>query len=150
MLGDLYRVSDDCEEINQIECTECNMSCWSQQCYERHLKHCKLFWRCPTCKAVLSVKKRKPEQHTCVVWLCSACNVYQMGNHQCYLRIREQKQPIKRFIFFDFEAREENGKHIANFVILLNLYAVIVKATHLINAIHAAHDAVRVIDETTN
>ena len=109
--------SDNCEETNQIECTECNMSCRSQQCYERHLKHCKLFWRCPTCKIVLSVKKRKPEQHTCGEWLCSACNAYQVGNHQCYLRIREPKQPIKRFIFFDFEARQENGKHIANFVI---------------------------------
>ena len=93
------------------------MTCRSQPCYKRHLKHCKLFWRCRTCKAVLVVSKRKPEQHTCGEWLCSACNRYQVGTHLCYLRIREPKAPIKKFIFFDFEARQEKGIHIANFVV---------------------------------
>ena len=77
--------SDNCEETAPLVCKQCNMPCRSQQCFERHMKHCKLFWKCPKCKTVLNVKKRKPEQHTCGEWLC--VNQYQFGNHQCYLRI---------------------------------------------------------------
>ena len=49
--------SNECNESSPRKCNDCNMICRSSQFVERHLKYCKLFWRCPKCKMVLDLKK---------------------------------------------------------------------------------------------
>ena len=89
--------SNDCEESSPRTCNNCNMTCRSSQCFERHEDYCQLYWRCPKCKMVLDLKKRSKDQHRCGEWECTTCKQFQVGDHNCYLRIREPKQPIKKF-----------------------------------------------------
>ncbi len=38
------------------------------------------------------------------------------GSHQCFIQPLEPKEPCEKYIFYDFETRYENGRHVANFV----------------------------------
>ncbi|MGZ1387022.1 hypothetical protein ACXO9Q_09300, partial [Lactobacillus delbrueckii subsp. bulgaricus] len=38
------------------------------------------------------------------------------GVHQCFIQPLKMEMPNKRYIFYDFETRYENGRHVANFV----------------------------------
>ena len=109
--------SDNCREEETKVCFQCNKTCRSEACFQRHNKICAKQWQCSICKHVLDISRRKPEQHTCGEWFCNSCEMFQLGEHLCYLRLREAKKPVKRFIFFDFETRQDDGDHIANYVV---------------------------------
>ncbi|GBM07442.1 hypothetical protein AVEN_26506-2-1, partial [Araneus ventricosus] len=70
-------------------------------------------------KNVLSKEKRSPDQHICGESKCISCKQYVcMNDHLCFLEEKTPKTASEKFIFFDFEAMQETGKHIVNFAIL--------------------------------
>ena len=106
---------------NPVNCTKCNMICRSVACYERHQRtgqtwdrkkklpsQCESWWKCPTCKKVVDRKKRKIEDHKCGEWHCECCEKYVLGDHQCFLRVKEPMPVLDKFIMFDFETRQDD------------------------------------------
>ena len=125
-----------------LVCSDCNRSCRSTECFERHktrkkkikrfkqgklraekISLCALHWRCPSCYRVLDTTKRQPELHVCGEFYCYNCRYYDMlENHSCYMRSVDvdEGKPGKRFIFYDFECqqdREHGGIHKPNLVV---------------------------------
>lgn len=114
--------SQKCPETDSTMCCRlCHMVCRSMDCFKRHLEkktkntsdngsvtsQCEQFWRCITCKKVINCLKRPIYLHKCTEWLCKCCKTWVIGNHQCYLFPEELKKPVKKFIFFDFEATQD-------------------------------------------
>ena len=93
--------SGECPKTdNPVVCSNCNMICRSKGCYDRHQQprgtkkkplpsHCDTWWRCCTCNKVVDRTKRKNTDHRCGKWLCECCEKYVLGNHQCFLRMKE-------------------------------------------------------------
>ena len=112
--------SFECPETdNPMKCAECNMTCRSRSCYVRHKEprgtkkktlpsHCNTWWRCPTCKKVIDQTKHKKEDHQCGEWLCQCCERYVIGDHLCFLRVKEPLPIQTKFIMFDFETRQDD------------------------------------------
>lgn len=107
----------DCSKETPRTCNTCNRTCRSDACFERHLKKCKKYWQCPTCKTIIKTEKRDKEKHKCGEWLCNSCEQWQIGEHLCYLRLRQTKQHVQRFVFYDFETEQSTGTHIVNYVV---------------------------------
>ena len=108
---------------NTITCKDCNMTCRSKDCFQRHKRLvkkrgrgvakslCEQWWRCPKCKKVLEVAKRNPRLHSCSEWECNTCNCYFVGHHFCHQRGVKAKDTSKfKYIFFDFECRQDQRK----------------------------------------
>ena len=105
-----------------MSCLSCHMMCRSPECFQRHLEkktkqvdgkeitlsQCDQFWRCTTCKRVIDRSKRSADLHKCAEWLCKCCLTWVTGNHRCYLFPDEPKKPVKKFIYFDFEATQDS------------------------------------------
>jgi hypothetical protein len=118
--------SDQCPVTESPrDCSECNMTCRSEVCFQRHkapptfkngkkkgqvrgLTPCKKWWKCPTCYKVLNREKRKIDQHDCGEHYCKSCQQYVLEDHLCFLRTAPHKENEPRFIFFDFECRQED------------------------------------------
>ena len=113
--------SSDCPETDApMSCRECHMVCRSLACFERHVtpttakngeevkkSQCEKYWRCTTCKKVVNREERSETKHQCSEWLCKCCRSWVTGNHRCFLFPEEPKEPVQKFIFFDFEATQD-------------------------------------------
>ena len=110
--------------VHIIICNKCNMTCRSQDCFDRHLikpnvsgldrglapklSQCETWFKCKTCYKIINRNKRKIELHMCGEYLCSSCNKYVLRGHQCYLRATPYKDKSSlKFIFFDFECNQD-------------------------------------------
>ncbi len=60
----------------------------------------------------------KKTKHICAPDKCVHCRerLTGQGSHQCFIQPLEPKEPCEKYIFYDFETRYENGRHVANFV----------------------------------
>ena len=111
---------DECPKTeNPVVCSNCNMTCRSKECYDRHQQprgtkkkplpsHCNTWWRCHTCKKVMDRTNHNIMEHQCGEWLCECCEKYVLGDHQCYLRVKEPMPVQTKFIMFDFETRQDD------------------------------------------
>ena len=119
-----------------VTCSDCNMICRSEQCYEAHKmqkkitkgkdkgkiseSRCEQNWKCPDCGIELKVNQRRKELHECGEIYCNFCNDYYMDeNHLCYMRGVNNDTEYSKFIFYDFECyqQKDTGQHIPNLVV---------------------------------
>ena len=112
----------DCEPGDPVTCRDCNVTCVSEKCYRKHKtgpkSACDLFWGCLKCHRHWERKERTAEQHVCGEWLCPCCMTWITDpNHRCYLRCLEPKPMSDKYVFFDFEAIQENITHEPNLVV---------------------------------
>ena len=72
-------------------------------------------------KIVLSTLKSERDHslHECGEMKCRVCHEYYLDedNHLCYLRAFSSDLEPDKFIFYDFECTQEEGKHEPNFVV---------------------------------
>ena len=75
--------SSECIIVDRKVCENCNRTCRSVDCYNRHrevrdklknvedksISYCQAFWQCPSCKCVLDTRKRDPKDHQCFEWV---------------------------------------------------------------------------------
>ena len=132
-----------CTEFQEIQatlyCTECCRSFFTQQCYQNHLYYttsgkkasgnsvCEVKKRCPGCNKV-EHSKQKIRQHQCGHSRCPSCHRYvDITTHKCYIqpivpdsnarkRKRDERVPPPLFVYFDIEAMQDTGIHVANLV----------------------------------
>ena len=115
--------SNDCLMVRNVNCSDCNMVCRSDECFARHKKPkgipkksttettqslCQKFWYCSKCHSKINRNKRSPEAHTCGEYVCNNCHQYVTGLHLCYQRYAPPKPLNNKFIFFDFESRQDD------------------------------------------
>ena len=121
---------ENCKKLSPVFCDRCNRDCRSEECLERHRKGfsakkrkvkpiCEKFWKCPTCKILISGQDKltRVSNHICGETWCNSCQEYFLGEHHCYLTQRESKSSSGKYIFFDFECRQDQGFHIPNMVV---------------------------------
>nr|DAC81392.1 TPA_asm: PolB-N [Pimephales minnow adintovirus] len=111
-----------------VHCLDCMRYCKSPYCFEMHKKNnppgqqnpaCDLIKYCKLCnrryRAKDGVKKSK---HQCAPDKCEHCReiLPDGGDHQCFIQPLAAKELSEKYIFYDFETRYENGRHVANFV----------------------------------
>ena len=117
-----------CPKVKTIVCGTCNMECRSKECYEQHLRPkvvhkkkipapCETYYKCQKCKSVLQMTQRSRVDHRCWEFKCKSCQGYHLGEHLCYLRIRQPLERPCKYVFFDFECTQESGVHVPNFVV---------------------------------
>jgi len=98
---------------------ECHNTCISFACFDRHLEkrlrkdigdksNCEIEWKCTECKKIVNTRERNPKEHECGEWFCNCCKQYVENDHLCYIRALEPKEPVNKFIFFDFECTQED------------------------------------------
>ena len=130
----------NCPAGEEIQCTDCNVTCQSRECFQRHQKvqyHkkgkskgrvkspsvCSTYWQCLECKRHLNRTIRSPKEHNCDEWHCSCCQQYVCDvNHRCYLRYVSPKESSDNFIFFDAECRMDNSEEEGTSVHIPNLF----------------------------
>ena len=119
--------SKSCIYCNRIDCLKdflsknfcdyCKKKCNNQKCLQLHeYNNCKKVLNCDVCNF------KKTKKHTCFdKKFCNNCNNIVDINHKCFILTEGEKiQKEKKFagyIFFDYEAFQENNVHIANLVI---------------------------------
>ena len=126
---------DNCLQIKEMMCKDCNRVCRSEECFQAHKKSkstgkgknknkvlpslCEQIWECPECGMTLKRENRHPSQHECGETKCRVCDEYYLENdhHLCYMRAIAPTVEPEKFIFYDFECTQENGKHVPNFVV---------------------------------
>ena len=55
------------------------------------------------------------EDHVCGEKWCSNCDCKVDKDHQCYMMPKNIKESSEKYIYFDFEATQDTGKHVVNF-----------------------------------
>ena len=126
---------NNCKLSLPVKCEDCNKVCRSQDCYDAHKKEntngrgknkdkpiaslCNQYWSCPECEVSLKRDSRKPEEHECGEVKCKVCHEYYLDqdNHYCHMRAFTSDVKPEKFIFYDFECMQEDGKHIPNLVV---------------------------------
>ena len=124
-----------CRELMPILCPDCNKRCRSNECFMAHKRKqtsgrgrhknktlasmCEQSWQCPDCGVNINTESRKPTLHECGEVKCKVCGEYHLddGQHLCYMRAFSSDVEPDKFIFYDFECTQEDGKHVPNFVV---------------------------------
>ncbi len=100
--------------------------CKSSYCFEMHKKNpppgqespsCDIIKYCKLCGWRYYVKAGdKKTKHICAPDKCVHCRecLTGQGSHQCFIQPLEPKEPCEKYIFYVFETRYENGRHVAN------------------------------------
>ena len=78
---------------------------------------CEQFWECNECG--VGLKREEKTKHECGEVKCYNCGHFYMAfeQHLCYMRSSSSDVHPDKFIFYDFECTQENGKHTPNFVV---------------------------------
>lgn len=101
-----------CQQGIAIKCTECNMVCRNQECFDAHRvvggrikrSKCEVNKKCDSCGKVVNTRKLALSDHECGKYQCKLCEQWVDTSHLCYLRRKCMKVTSGRFIFFDFES----------------------------------------------
>ena len=112
----------DCIDIdfkkhnNWTGCGDCNRSFPSKKCFNIHKEagNCDKFWKCLDCKKKYDSKRFDKNTHKCGDFWCNNCKGVVHKNHKCYMMPKPIKDISDKYIFFDFEATQNTGKHIVN------------------------------------
>ena len=126
---------ENCKAIGERICPDCNKVCRSDACYKAHKlqkkitkgkdkgitrpSFCERFYQCPDCGLGMKTESRDITLHECGEIKCRVCQEYhlEIDQHYCYLRAFSSDLEPEKFIFYDFECTQENGKHKPNFVV---------------------------------
>ena len=122
---------ENCQKKNDNRiCPDCNKEVRSESCYIAHKLEkkrkgtnimlpslCEQNWQCKECG--ISLKRNKKEYHECGEITCHNCGHNYMSNeqHLCYMRSFTFDLDPDKFIFYDFECTQSDGKHRPNFVV---------------------------------
>ena len=125
----------NCKMINVKTCTDCNKVCRSEDCWNAHKLQkkisrgknkgttipslCEQNYQCPDCGLNMKRDSRDVTLHECGEIKCKVCQEYhlEIDQHQCYMRAFLSDVEPDKFIFYDFECTQEDGKHKPNFVV---------------------------------
>jgi hypothetical protein len=108
-----------------VSCDQCNYPCPSLECLKHHKETFKVCdpnkWKCNgKCRKMIDKSRR--EEHLCDEVKCKNCEGYFVGEHRCYIKTLEVKNPIyNKFFAYDFECDVEN-EHTVNFVVVKQLW----------------------------
>ncbi len=111
---------EKCQNEELIVCHSCNLECYSSNCLKYHFLYmCKTENNCSKCNNF----KRKI--HVCSEEkFCKNCKKVVKIDHQCFILTENEKINLKKkdfeycgLIWFDFEAYQYEGKHIANLIV---------------------------------
>ena len=139
------RSSTECEPMEgcNIKCPQCNFYFKNQQCFDNHkmvkLEHkksvCNITKYCYNCDQVYTLNRKKA-RHVCGYHVCTNCGEYVPREHLCFVQKKKKKDQKREelYIFFDFEARVENGVHIPNYCVVQH------QCTSCINNIDISED----------
>lgn len=122
------RVFNDSEyhrnAVKKRQCDDCLRYCKSDYCYAMHKKtpvgleyaQCDVTKHCSRCNKHYHISVPKP--HKCPAERCIHCNetLHVDGAHQCFIQPITLETPSEKYIFYDFETRYQDGKHVQNFV----------------------------------
>ena len=97
-----------------LKCRNCNITANSEQCLQRHYDIiCNKREICKICKSYKSKKHVCFDQKYCI-----KCKTVVDLNHKCFIpNNTTADEEFEGYIFFDYEARVENGIHVPNLVI---------------------------------
>ena len=108
--------------------SDCNKEVRSQACFLAHKLEkknkganipslCEQNWQCKECG--ISLKRNEKDSHECGEVTCYNCGQCYMSNeqHLCYMRSFTSDLNPDKFIFYDFECTQADGKHKPNFVV---------------------------------
>ncbi|KAL4088767.1 hypothetical protein QTP88_023851 [Uroleucon formosanum] len=120
---------------NRIYCEKCNRYCFNQECLDNHNYICNYVYKCIDYNRIVL---RDTDHKYCGYSKCRNCKEYvKINEHQCYMQSRITKggkclvgctkcggtnKPYQctfteKYLFFDYEAQQETGTHIANKII---------------------------------
>ncbi|XP_039614013.1 uncharacterized protein LOC120532230 [Polypterus senegalus] len=117
-------LSPDCRggDGEAFQCPDCNRFCKSMFCFELHKtrkfdeKTCQSESICDVLK--VSVKaESKPDK--CLPRYCRVCRVEMKEsdeNHQCFIQSLPQRPVDEKYVFYDFECRQDGGTRIPNYI----------------------------------
>ena len=126
---------EDCQLILPLKCPDCNRTCRSQTCFKAHKMEkkngkgknrnitlpslCNQLWQCPDCGMTMKKENRNPAEHECGEVMCRVCQQFYLDHeiHLCYMRATSSEIQPDKFIFYDYECMQEDGKHIPNLVV---------------------------------
>ena len=122
--------SYNCVVNDPLGCNECNRWFKSRACYDRHKEQvdgaksvCQAVKKCEKCGKSMPVRKLNPKGHICGK-KCSTCGVVlnEKNEHKCFIQKTEQSEESQynELLFFDFECKQETGKHEPNLCIVHN------------------------------
>jgi len=78
---------------------------------------CDKYWKCLDCS--MRMKRAAKEHHKCGETFCFKCHKAYIGNyHPCYVRAEKDTSNVKKLLFYDFEAMQEDGVHQPNLVVV--------------------------------
>ena len=115
----------ECVVSDPLTCDECKRFFKNRACYDRHKLQiggtksiCQTIKKCEKCGKSMNVGKLSSKGHICGK-KCSTCGiVLENGEneHKCYIQKTEQSEDSKynQLLFFDFECKQETGKHEPN------------------------------------
>lgn len=123
---------NSCRVGLSVICNVCNRSCRSKSCLSRHQKGftnktgkklkglCSSKWLCPVCKVLIkdAPESVRVKNHACGETFCSVCKQFYLNEHKCFMKIEREKKSARKFIFFDFECRQESDIHTPNLVVV--------------------------------
>ena len=127
----------DCPGVSKVDkwikCKDCWRYFPNQTCYNNHklqeeitrgenkgqLKPsvCDKLFKCEECKVIYSKEKYCMEEHRCGDCWCSNCDckINTKDGHKCFMMPKKIKSISNRYIYFDFECSQNEGRHIMNY-----------------------------------
>ena len=121
--------SYECVVNDPLTCDECNRWFRSRACYDCHKVQiggtksiCQTVKKCQKCGKSMNAGKLNSKGHVCGK-KCSTCGIMLEdgeNEHKCYIQKTEQSEDSKynQLLFFDFECKQETGKHEPNLCIV--------------------------------
>ena len=112
-----YRLGCEKDIYSKSYCSYCKIKCNNDKCLRLHeYKTCKEIAICKVCNC------KKTKKHTCFDQkYCTFCHNVVDIEHKCFILTEEERckkdKKFAGYIFFDYEAFQENNVHIANLVI---------------------------------
>ena len=109
-------------------CPDCSRNFYSEACFNLHKQNgtCDKFWKCLHCNKCFrrhdpekssTANMCNPDEHRCGDFFCFNCKSWENKEHQCYMTVLDGKEENNKFLFCDFEATQETGKHVVNLAV---------------------------------
>ncbi|XP_058252352.1 uncharacterized protein LOC131357401 [Hemibagrus wyckioides] len=124
----------DCYKHRQsiIKCPDCSRLCKSKRCFDIHkVKHrsergeyslCETGFYCNICNVIEYRNPFNRKDHVCLERHCELCGekVDSETVHNCFIQRLRKEKPNMKYIFYDFETRQETGTHTTNLLCCMN------------------------------
>ena len=112
-------LSDNCRKSSPRICPNCNRTCRSPSCLQRHQTRtdkgvlpCELKYKCLTCKKTWDQADLKPKDNICGHYTCKNYKEYVETEHLCYTKGNVSSEDSKRkYIIADIEASQKDELH---------------------------------------